>query len=78
MRFFSTFQKAVHVRAFRPVMSLMLEASTDPGYVTLKCLSYFSLPFVHKRVHLDPIFRYFPSGILVRNLPHICIHLKQP
>ena len=22
--------------------------------LTLKCLSYFSLPFVHKGVHLDP------------------------
>ena len=42
------------------------------------CLSYFSLPFVHKGVHLDPIiFKYFPVGILVRNLHHICIHLKK-
>ena len=49
--------------------------------LTLKCLSYFSLPFVHKggRVHLDPfIFEYFPIGILVQNLHHMCIHPKQP
>ena len=34
--------------------------------LTLKCLSYFSLLFVHKGVHLDPtIFKYFPVEILV-------------
>ena len=59
---------------FMPLISISLERLN-----TLKCQSYFSLPFVHKGVHLDPfIFRYFPVGILVRNLHHICIHLKQP
>ena len=47
--------------------------------LTLKCLSYCSLTFVHKGVHLDPfIFRYFAVGISVRNLDYICIHLNQP
>ena len=47
--------------------------------LTLKSLSYFSLPFVHKGVHLDPfIFEYFSVGISVRNLHHMLVHLKQP
>ena len=39
---------------------------------TLKCLSYFSLPFVHKGVHLDPTI------LSTFHLHHICIHPKQP
>ena len=42
------------------------------------CLSYFSLLCVHKGGPLGPtIFKYFPVGILVRNLHHIYIHLDQ-
>ena len=47
--------------------------------LTLRCLSYFSLPFVQEgRVHLDLlIFGYFYVGISVRNLHHVCIQPKQ-
>ena len=48
--------------------------------LTLKCLSYFSLPFVHKGVHLDPtIFKYFSMiGIfrLFRENSHVTKILK--
>ena len=59
-----------------------LDTKSDYG-LTLKCLSYFSLPFVHKGggggVHLDSfIFEYFPVEISVGNLQHMCIHPKQP
>ena len=53
-------------------------------YLNTKCISYFSLPFVHNGGGgvgpLGPIHFYVfsPSGISVRNLHHICIHLKQP
>ena len=47
--------------------------------LTLMYLRYFSLPFVHKGGPLGlNHFKYFPAGILVRNLHYICIHLKQP
>ena len=32
--------------------------------LTLKCISYFSLPFMHKGILCDPtILKYFPVGI---------------
>ena len=61
-------------------LTQVLSTAENSNHLTLslKCLSYCSLPFVHKGVHLDPtIFKYFSVGILVRNLHHICIHLKQ-
>ena len=47
-------------------------------FLTLKYLSYFSLPFVHKGVQVDPLIEYFSVGISVRNLHHMCMHLKRP
>ena len=46
--------------------------------LTLKCLSFFSLPFVHKGGPLGPphLFEYFPVGISVRNFHHMCMHLR--
>ena len=61
-------------------LSLLLKVKIhDLFLLTLKCLRYFSLPFVHKGVHLDQtILKYFPVGKLVRNLHHIYVHVKQP
>ena len=46
--------------------------------LTLKCLSYFSFPFVHNGGPLGPPFEYFPVGISARSLHHMCMHLRQP
>ena len=47
--------------------------------LNLKCLSYFSLPFVHNGVQVEPPpKKHFPLRISARNLHHTCIHLRQP
>ena len=61
---------------FQNTFSLSEQEVQKPSELTHKCISYFSLPFVHKEGSLN--FRYFPVRISVRNLHHICIHLTQP
>ena len=61
--------------------SVRHKSSISNIILTLKCLRYFSLPFVHKvGVHLDPFISLVLSG---RNFgtklaPYHSIHPKQP
>ena len=46
--------------------------------LTLKCLSYFSLRLCTRGSTWTRLFEYLPVGTSVRNLHHMCMHLRQP
>ena len=70
-----------------PIWALMGKNVSHPGtHSQLQCnsnsvrtfLNVFSLPFVHKGVHLDPgKIMYFSVRISVRNFQNTCIHLRK-